>query len=879
MTSISLRQAAPASHSTLVQRAVEHVWATYAGLERSQWLAADEIEALQLSKVRTLLDHCQQHVRYYAHRLPKSAMDPREIRTLGEFRKLPVMTRQHWQQNATALKATQLPPGVHMTGSGSTSGSSGVPVEVLQTNADNNWWWACHLRDLQWSQIDPQGDLAVIRCASGTPSPAQMRSFLLGISVPQWYPDFPELLQTGRSYGMDIRQTPERQLAWLQRISPQYLLSYPSNLTLLADLIRTERVRLPRLQAIQSISETLRPEEQQRIEAAFGVPVKSLYSCTEAGYVASPCPAGHGFHVHAENVLLEVLNSAGEPCAPGETGSVVLTTLNNFASPFIRYEIQDEVTIAAQPCPCGRGLPLLHAIQGKNRPGFHLTDGRIKPTSELASELQIIGGHRQHQMIQRSLNHVIVRISPNREWTDQHALRVVDVVRQYLENRVRVDVELVDRIAPAASGKIDSVICEVPSLPVRREIVPAPHFTGSRDGELTGKTVLLAWELGGGLGHIQKLVPVARALAKHGLRPVFAVRDISRTRPLLQELGFDVLQAPDFAPAAKQPTGFVASYSDILGRMGFDSVDRVESMLEAWQGVLDRVHPDLIVCDHSPALCLTAAGAIPTVVVGNGFCVPPTRFAQFPKLLPDKPLEYPESQLLAVIQTIQRSRQRPIPATLPGLFAEASCFVTAFPELDPYLDERSEPVVGPLEAIGTPSLPPEKTSYFAYLDAEHPGVDRILTGLSLSGYTGRAYLRNLSPEQRPTWQRPGLEILPRPLPLPDALRDASVIIHHASGGTAQHALAVGRPQLVFPTHLEQALNGQMLHALGVANYALQVPTPEQIAHQIRELVRVPEFSDRVWDRACTLQQTCRSGLPSVVSRCLSLLKKSLAPTL
>lgn len=879
MEHVSFRRANLASDSMPVQRAVEHVWATYIGLERSQWLAAEEIEALQLNKLRTLLDHCQQQVPYYACKLPKSAIDPAEIRTLADFRKLPVMTRQHWQQHAPELKATQLPQGVHIAGSGSTSGSSGVPVDVLQTNVANNWWWACHLRDLQWSQIDPQGDLAVIRCASGTPSPAQMRNFLLGISVPQWYPDFPELLQTGRSHGMDIRQTPERQLAWLQRISPQYLLSYPSNLILLADLIRKQGVRLPRLQAIQSISETLRPDEQQQIEAAFGVPVKSLYSCTEAGYVASPCPSGRGFHVHAENVLLEVLNTAGRPCAPGETGSVVLTTLNNFASPFIRYEIQDEVTLAAQPCVCGRGLPLLLSIQGKNRPGFHLTDGRIKPTSELASELQIIGGHRQHQMIQRSLNHVLVRISPNQEWTERHAQQVVDVVQQYLESRLTVDVELVDRIAPAASGKIDSVICEVPSLPARREIVPAPHFAGSRDGEFTGKTVLLAWELGNGLGHIQKLVPVARTLAKHGLRPVFAVRDFSRTYPLLRELAFDVLQAPDFAPVATQQMGFVASYSDILGRMGFDSVERLESMVEAWQGILDQVRPDLIVCDHSPALCLTAAAAIPTVVVGNGFCVPPTRFAQFPKLLPDKPLEYPEAQLLAVIQAIQRRRQRPVPATLPGLFAEASCFVTAFPELDPYLDERSEPVVGPLEAIGTPSLLPEKPSYFAYLDAEYPGVERILTGLSLSGYAGRAYLRNLSNEQRAVWQHPGLEILQRPLPLPDALTNASVIIHHASGGAAQHALAVGRPQLVFPTHLEQALNGQMLHALGVANYALQVPTPEQIALQVQQLVRIPEFSDRAWDRACTLQQSSRSGLSAVVTRCFSLLKKSVVPTL
>lgn len=878
MANVAFRRPTFASHHVRSQRAVDDVWTLYAELERTQWLSPAEIEALQLTKVRALLEHCLQNVPYYSRKLQEFGVNCEEIRTLADVRKLPVMTRLDCQQNAAELTAMRLPPGVEVAGSGSTSGSSGIPLQVLQTNLGSQWWWACHLRDLQWSQIDPQGDLAVIRCASGSPSPAQMRNFLLGIAVPQWFPEFPDLLQTGRSYGMDIRQTPERQLAWLQRISPQYLVSYPSNLDLLADLVRKEGMHFPRLRVIQTVSETLRPDERQRIEAAFGVPVKSLYSCTEAGYVASPCPAGNGFHVHAEHVLLEVLNAAGQPCAPGETGSVVLTTLNNHASPFVRYEIQDEVTVAAQPCPCGRGLPLLQSIQGKNRPGFHLTDGRIKPTCELAAELQIIGDHRQHQIIQRSLTQVTVRISPTSAWTPGHTQRVIDVVQQYLENRITVEVVLVDRISPAANGKIQNVICDVPARPERREIVPAPHFAGSRDDELLGKTVLLAWELGNGLGHIQKLLPVARALAKHGLRAVFAVREPEPTRPLLEGLGFEVLQAPVFVPQAVPPARYVASYSDILGRLGFDSVENLGPMIQAWQSLLDQVRPDLIVCDHSPTLCLAASGAIPTVVVGNGFCVPPTRFTQFPKLLPAQPLEYPESQLLSVIQAIQQTRQRPVPTTLPGLFAEATCFVTAYPEMDPYLDERSEPVVGPLEPVGTAALPPGDKSYFAYLDANFPGVDRILAGLSLSGYSGRAYLRNLSHEQRAKWQYPGLTILARPVELPDVLPQVSVIVHHASGGMAQHALAVGRPQLVFPTHLEQALNGQMLHALGVAHYLLQVPTPEQVALQVRELIQTPEFSDRAWDRACTLQHLSGSGLPAVVSRCFSLLKKSLAPT-
>ena len=62
---------------------------------------------------------------------------------------------------------------------------------------------------------------------------------------------------------------------------------------------------------IQTISEMLTDAGRARVTAAFGVPVRQVYTCTEAGYVASECPEGGGWHVHAENVILEVLDEAG----------------------------------------------------------------------------------------------------------------------------------------------------------------------------------------------------------------------------------------------------------------------------------------------------------------------------------------------------------------------------------------------------------------------------------------------------------------------------------------------------------------------------------------------------------------------------------------
>src|SRR6185295_14515719 len=98
----------------------------------------------------------------------------------------------------------------------------------------------------------------------------------------------------------------------------------------------------------------------------WGVGVVDVYSSEECGQIALQCPEHEQYHVQSESVLVEVLDDEGRPCAPGTIGRVVLTTLQNFAMPLIRYDIGD----FAEPgpaCPCGRALPVLTRIVGRVR--------------------------------------------------------------------------------------------------------------------------------------------------------------------------------------------------------------------------------------------------------------------------------------------------------------------------------------------------------------------------------------------------------------------------------------------------------------------------------------------------------------------------------
>src|SRR6185503_15872929 len=107
------------------------------------------------------------------------------------------------------------------------------------------------------------------------------------------------------------------------------------------------------------------------------------------------------------------------------------------------------------PCGCGRGLPVLARVLGKERPMLRLPDGRRKSSAALAVAFHAeIDGIRQFQVEQRASDHVVIRIVPDAAWTAEHAARVVAASRDYFEAPLRVDVAVVDQLERSPGGKV-----------------------------------------------------------------------------------------------------------------------------------------------------------------------------------------------------------------------------------------------------------------------------------------------------------------------------------------------------------------------------------------------------------------------------------------
>src|SRR5262249_15135652 len=194
---------------------------------------------------------------------------------------------------------------------------------------------------------------------------------------------------------------------------------------------------------------------------------------------------------------------------------------------------------------------------------------------------------------------------------------------------------------------------------------------------------------------------------------------------------------------------------DVLALRGFDHADHLLPLVQGWQGLLDLVRPRLLVVDYSPGLCLAAHGTLPCVLIGSWFDLPPADGAAFPPLTAGHGPVLPPGQVLAVARDVRRRRGRPAPPPLPALLA-GDRFVCVLPELDFYRAGRREPCWGPLHPLPAPAPADPQPGFFAYLSADYPAVEAVLTGLALTGHPGTVYLRGAPETVKETLRLQGL---------------------------------------------------------------------------------------------------------------------------
>lgn len=419
-----------------------------------QWSAA-ALEAAQLDQLGGLVDHAWHAIPFYRDRLEAAGIAPGEAVALADWRRLPLLTRRDIQDAGDALVCDVVPEGHGEIITTTTSGSTGTPVTVAGTILDAYFAKAFALRHFHWHPFDFRRKKATIQSMG-----KDVADYPDGVTTDRWGEAGAFPFPTGPAAGLDIMTSIDDQLEWLRRTDPSYLATYPTNLGALVERSAELGIKFPRLRHVSTTGEALDPYVREACLRHWGVLVYDIYSAMEVGVLALQCPRHEHYHLMAENAVIEIIGDNGAPCSAGEVGRVVVTPLRNFAMPLLRYEIGDYAEVGA-PCDCGRALPVVTRILGRQRNMLVTPDGAKYFPFFGANRFTEIAPVIQHRFIQTAPDRLEAQFVARRPLTGDEQEKLRQRILRRMPYNFAIDITMVDEIPRSAGGKYEEFRCEI----------------------------------------------------------------------------------------------------------------------------------------------------------------------------------------------------------------------------------------------------------------------------------------------------------------------------------------------------------------------------------------------------------------------------------
>lgn len=330
---------------------------------------------------------------------------------------------------------------------GSTGGTTGHAFDFLKDWRSITWAEACRTRARRWAGVQPGDREALVSFGYRISWKGHIRSRLLNA--------FPMQGAEDEAKTVDL-------LLHLRRLRPMCLDSYASVLFRMASIAAKKRMSPLGIPAIFSTGDMLHDHMRQQIQSSLGGRVFDYYGSTEVGGIAFECEAGRR-HVSDEHVIVETVDDAGRPVRD-EPGHLLITDLDNYAFPFVRYRNGDRAVLAETPCPCGRRLTVLARLEGRDQDCLRCASGDVVPAIYFPAIFKNLRALRQYQIIQHQMNEVAVLYVRQ---TDAVHADLVTIERELLRKlgpNVSVTFDECASIPATATGKVRLVVCNVPSV-------------------------------------------------------------------------------------------------------------------------------------------------------------------------------------------------------------------------------------------------------------------------------------------------------------------------------------------------------------------------------------------------------------------------------
>jgi phenylacetate-CoA ligase len=418
----------------------------YHWLQKTQWWSPEQLQELQNTKLRLIVKHAFKNVPYYQRIFRERGLTDRDIQTIEDLPKLPILTKADIRQNLQEMLAKDFKRWKPIQDA--TGGSTGEPLKYYITKDFLSIIWAAKFRGFGWGGYKI-GDKRIKFAGSSL--------------IPNEAPSLLEVVRNKLERNLALSAVILNDAKYAKIINtinsykPKFIYGYPSSIFLLADYCRSNKIDTVHFDAVFCTAEVLLPNFREGIEKQFQCKVFDHYGSYDGGAQALECGLHQGFHISVEKVILEIVDGNGQKLPPGKSGRTIVTDLYNYAMPFIRYDVGDIGVLSDKQCDCGRGLPLLKTIEGRTPDIIRFSNGIILSGAAVPCMFKDCP-IKQFQLIQIAKDELLLKIVKDTDYSELDTKFILNTLEHHAGQEIKIRLEFCDEIPVLQNGKYRFII-------------------------------------------------------------------------------------------------------------------------------------------------------------------------------------------------------------------------------------------------------------------------------------------------------------------------------------------------------------------------------------------------------------------------------------
>ena len=415
--------------------------------EKSQWSSQQELKNYQLEKLTKLIKHSYENVPYYKEMFHEKNLQPDDIRKIEDLEKIKITQKETMKKGFESKSVIAKNFSDYNAKVVKTSGSTGSPLTHLRGNKSTIISEALMLRYYRWMNVE-QGHKQVLLWGRSARINAykiirkKAHRALRGIT------EF-------HTHGWGKRDYLEC-IKIIKRIKPEIIRGYTPNIFLIANIARELGIEDITLKGVSTTAQTLFEVQRKIIEDQFNCKIFDQYGGSESLIAACECEEHCGYHVMDEHVILELVDGEG---LPDGVKKIVITDLDNWAQPFIRYENGDLAeSLEGYKCKCGRGLSMIKSIKGRTQDIVVSQNERYFTLHPFTSLFYNFLGIDQFQIIQDTRAHITIKIVKNNNLLEKDISFIKNKLDTLLQGSLSYTIEYVEEIKTSGTDKLKILI-------------------------------------------------------------------------------------------------------------------------------------------------------------------------------------------------------------------------------------------------------------------------------------------------------------------------------------------------------------------------------------------------------------------------------------